>query len=171
MAYQPVLDAYEKSNPGAVKMVVKDWPWNTDCNAGAGRTIPGHEGSCDASVAVRLARDRGKGEEMVDWLFANQSHLNDLGISGKGKEASKQIRDHARTLGITDFDRDYALKMGEIRRDIADGTALHVTGTPTFIINGVRTPGDQNLPPEYFDLALKIELKKAGVNPEGVNKR
>src|SRR6185295_17456137 len=66
MGYEPVLEAYEKSDPGAVKMVVKDWPWNTACNSSAGRTIPGHEGSCDASVAVRLARDRGKADEMID---------------------------------------------------------------------------------------------------------
>ena len=116
----------------------------------------------EAPTPLLAAVYRGKADEMIDWLFANQSRLNELGTSQKGKEASQAIRDHAKTLGITDFDRDYAIKIGEIRRDVADGTALHITGTPTFIINGVRLPGDQNLPPEYFDLAIKLELKKAG---------
>ena len=70
--YKPVLEKFAKSHPGAVKYVVKDWPWNSACNFNASRTIPGHEASCDAAVAARMARDRGKFEVMTDWLFANQ---------------------------------------------------------------------------------------------------
>ena len=65
--YKPVLDKFEQSHPGAVKFVVKDWPWNAKCNfnTGAGRCITG---ACEAAAAVRMARDRGKAkdDEMED---------------------------------------------------------------------------------------------------------
>jgi protein-disulfide isomerase len=163
LAYQPVLDKYQKSDPGAVKVVLKDWPWNTDCNFKAGRTLPGHEGACSAAVAVRLARDHGKGDAMIDWIFSNQERLDQLGVSGAGAQASQMIRDQVATqLGIKDFDHEAGPKTVDIRRDVADGSALNVTSTPTFFINGVRIPDGQTLAPEYFDLAIQIELKKAG---------
>jgi uncharacterized membrane protein/protein-disulfide isomerase len=146
--YKPVLDKFAASHPGAVKYVVKDWPWDTKCNFNAGRTIPGHEAACDSAAAARMARDRGKYEEMAAWLYANQ---------GATPEA---VRENAqRMLGITDFDREYALKLPEIRSDIADGGVLQVQGTPTYFINGVRVP---NMQAPYFELAITLELEKAG---------
>ena len=32
MAYKPILAKYEACNPGAVRLVLKDFPLNTDCN-------------------------------------------------------------------------------------------------------------------------------------------
>jgi protein-disulfide isomerase len=162
LAYQPVFDQYEKTQPGAVKVVIKDWPWNATCNFSA-QSIPGHEASCDAAVAVRLARDRGKGEAMVSWLFANQERLDEQGRTGAGAQASHDIRAKvAELLGVKDLDRDYAAKLIDIRRDVADGAALRVVSTPTFFVNGVRIPDGQLLPPQYLDMAIKIELQKSG---------
>jgi protein-disulfide isomerase len=51
----------------------------------------------------------------------------------------------------------------DIRRDIADGGVLSIGSTPTLFINGVRVPSENGLmPPEYFELAINIELAKAG---------
>jgi len=82
LSYKPVLDQYEKTHPGAVKVIVKDWMWNKDCNFTLSATGPGHEAACDAAVAVRLARDRGKEREMADWIFANQETFFSQGRSG-----------------------------------------------------------------------------------------
>jgi hypothetical protein len=40
--YKPVLEKFERTDPGAVKMVLKDWPWNAKCNftLGAGAGAP-----------------------------------------------------------------------------------------------------------------------------------
>jgi protein-disulfide isomerase len=146
--YRPVLDKFAASHPGAVKYVVKDWPWDTKCNFNASRTIPGHEAACDAAAAARMARERGKYDEMAAWLYANQ---------GARPEAVREAA--GRLLGVTDFDREYALKLPEIRSDIADGGVLRIDGTPTYFINGVRVPGMQ---PQYFELAITLELEKAG---------
>lgn len=147
--YKPVLDKFAASNPGAVKYVVKDWPWDTKCNFNAGRTIPGHEAACDAAAAARMARDRGRYDEMASWLYANQ---------GARPEAVRAAA--SRILGVTDFDREYALKLPEIRTDIADGGVLRVQATPTYFVNGVRLPG--SMAPQYFELAINLELEKAG---------
>lgn len=160
--YQPIFDKLQKESPGAVKYVIKDWPWNSECNFNVSQTIHGHEGTCAAAAAVRLARDRGKGDEMSAWLFDNQQHLVELGIQG-GTGAAEAIQKHAQeTLGITNWAAEYAKKLPDIRRDVADGGALKVQSTPTFFVNGVRAAdGNGNiLPPEDFELALKLEIAK-----------
>jgi uncharacterized membrane protein len=168
--YDPVIAKYEREQPGAVKYVYKDLPWNMQCNATIRQTLRGHEGACDAAVAVRLARDAGEESAMVDWLFANQQLLAQQGMAGGGA-ASRSIR--AKTeelLGVTDFDGELAARMPEIQRDVAEAVELQVASTPTYFVNGVRTtsvrtqtdPGGQNPPPEYIDLAIKIELAASG---------
>jgi uncharacterized membrane protein/protein-disulfide isomerase len=147
--YKPVLQKFAASQPGAVKYVIKDWPWDTKCNFNASRTIPGHEAACEAAAAARMARDRGKYDEMAAWLYANQ---------GARPEAVRAAA--AKMLGVTDFDREYALKLPEIRTDIADGGVLRVQATPTYFVNGVRLPG--GMVPQYFELAIALELEKAG---------
>ena len=53
------------SNPGAVKVVLKDYPLNSECNANMTTML--HPAACDAAVAVRLARaaQRGRGARGV----------------------------------------------------------------------------------------------------------
>jgi protein-disulfide isomerase/uncharacterized membrane protein len=146
--YQPVLEKFEQSNPGAVKYVLKDWPWNTKCNNNA-QTL--HPAACEAAVAVRIARDQGKAKEheMEAWLFARQQPA---ATPEEVKAAAQKI------LGISDFDQQYQQKLPDIRRDVADGVALGISGTPTYFINGVRLP---SMPPAYFELAIQLELNKA----------
>jgi uncharacterized membrane protein/protein-disulfide isomerase len=145
--YKPILEKFEKSNPGAVKYVLKDWPWNASCNFNTTGTIRGHEASCVAAAAARMAKDRGKYDEMAQWLYSHQDVSPDA-----VKTAAQTI------LGVTDFDHEYALKLPDIRRDIADGGVLHIEGTPTYFINGVRL--DSMIHPQFFELAIQLELKK-----------
>lgn len=145
--YRPVLDKLAKSHPGAVKYVIKDFPWNRECNFNSNGTIPGHEAACDAAVAARVAKEKGKYDEMVDWIYANQ------GTTKANLRAAAQ-----RILGPFDFDKEVGLKLPDIRRDVADGGALNVRGTPTYFVNGVQLPA---MRPEYFELALLLEIERA----------
>jgi uncharacterized membrane protein/protein-disulfide isomerase len=147
MIYKPIVQKYAKSHPGLVRYILKDWPWNTKCNFNAGNTIPGHEAACDAAVAARIAREKGKYDEMATWLYANQ------GVSSEAVRAEVRKR-----FGITDFDREYALKLPGIRSDVADGGVLGISATPTYFLNGVRLPNGMR--PEYIELAINIELKR-----------
>ncbi len=146
--YKPVLAKFQQSNPGAVKYVLKDWPWHSKCNFNT--TTQMHGGACEAAAAVRMARERGKAkeDEMENWLWANQAALSPVTV----KAAAERI------LGTKDFEGDYAKKVADIRRDIADGGALRIQSTPTLFINGVRI--EALMPPQYFELAIQIELGK-----------
>jgi hypothetical protein len=142
--YKPVLAKYAKSHPGAVKVVMKDWPWNQRCNFMINDER--HPGACEAAAAARMARDRGKHDEMEEWLYTNQS------------ATPQQIADMAKKMLGADFAKEYAVKLPDIKRDIADGGAVKLNGTPLLFINGVRVSGI--LPGELFDLALGLELNK-----------
>jgi uncharacterized membrane protein/protein-disulfide isomerase len=162
-AYEPVLTEYERTHPGAVKVVIKDFPWSTECNYTAQETIPGHESACFAAAAVRMARDRGKEQAMIDWLFNNQQQLVEQNLAG-GAGSKPTIKAKAmEMLGVTDFDREYQAKLVEIKKDVSDGAALQVDSTPSFFINGVRATGQRgggNLAPAVLALALKLELAR-----------
>ncbi len=149
--YKPVLERIEKTNPGAVKVVFKDWPWNPKCNFNLAPGVPPeHPAACEGAAAVRMARERGKAKEveMQEWLYANQP-----------TQAPATVRAAAeRILGIQTFDAEYARKLPDIRKDATDGAALHIDSTPTFFINGVRIGA---IPAAYFELAIQLELKKA----------
>jgi uncharacterized membrane protein/protein-disulfide isomerase len=149
--YTPVIKKVNQARPGAVKYVMKDWAWSTSCNPFIKQTFPGHEAACVAAAAARVARERGKYDEMASWLFSNQ---------GVSPEAVKSQA--SKMLGLQDFDRDAAVYMGAIKQDMADGAALNIHGTPTYFINGVRLPAESMLAPEYFELAINLEIKRAG---------
>jgi uncharacterized membrane protein/protein-disulfide isomerase len=148
MTYKPVLQKFESAHPGAVKYVMKDWPWNKACNFAIASTIPGHEAACDAAVAARVARERGKYDEMAAWLFGNQQTRPET-----LRAAAASI------LGPFDFDKEYAAKLPDIRRDIADGGVLGIESTPTYYINGVKLPSG-TMPIPYFELILDLEFNR-----------
>jgi len=148
MDYKPVLAKWEGSNPGMVKFMTKDYPLDPECNANA----PGgqHFAACEAAAAVRLAREKGRGEAMEEWLFANQPSMTPA-----------MVRQGVREVGrVTDFDAKYQSMLELVKGDIALGKQLGVHATPTFFVNGVRIPG---LRAEFFDAAIRYELKQAGV--------
>jgi uncharacterized membrane protein/protein-disulfide isomerase len=148
LQYQPILARCDADHPGAVKMVLKDYPLNRDCNDGLAQTL--HPSACDAAVAVRLARTHDRGDAMESWFFTHQPEMT-----------PPAVRQAARDIGqVTDFDAQYASTIALVKNDIALGRTLALRGTPTFFINGVRI--DSVLAPQYFDEAIAYELQHAG---------
>jgi len=151
MEYKSVLARYEARYPGAIRLVLKDFPLETECNPGIARDV--HQAACEAAAASRAARAKGRGEAMDDWLYANYQQLTPAAVRRAVVEVG----------GVTDFDAQYKSLISEIKTDIAVATGLAVRVTPTFFINGVKLEGA--LPVQYFELALQLELKKAGKTP------
>ena len=144
--YKPILAKYQTQAPGKVKFVTKDYPIDPECN----KNTPGgtHMASCEAAAAVRMARDKGKGEALEDWLFANQQTLS-----------AQVVRDAVRNIGgVADFDARYQRTLEQVKADIALGTLLGVRATPTFFINGVKIDG--GIQPQFLDAIIAAELKK-----------
>jgi uncharacterized membrane protein/protein-disulfide isomerase len=143
-SYKPILAKYEAQEPGAVRMVLRDYPLHSDCNPNSSAL---HPAACHAAVAARLAREHNRGQEMEDWLYTNQA--------GMTPESVKQA---ARDVGqVPDFDAKYAATLELVKADVALGTQLDIRSTPTFFINGVKVEGEWAT--EYFDQAIAYELQ------------
>ncbi len=145
MDYKPVFAKWAKQQPGKVRYVTRDYPLERQCNGFVAQDL--HPAACEAAVAVRLAREKGKAEAMEEWIFANQPSLTPASV----KAAVQTV------AGVTDFDARFDKTLELVKADIAQGSSLQVQGTPTFFMNGLRLPG---LRAEYFDAAIAWELRR-----------
>jgi len=141
--YKPVLARLQKAHPGRIAYITKDFPLDPECNSLGG----GHLAACEAAAAVRLAREKGRADQMEDWLFANQTTLTPENV----KQAASTV------AGVADFDARYAKTLDLVRADVAQGVQLGVRGTPTFFMNGIKLP---NLRGEFFEAAVEWELRR-----------
>jgi uncharacterized membrane protein/predicted DsbA family dithiol-disulfide isomerase len=149
VALKPVIDKYNKQQPNTVRLVMKDFPLDSKCNANVQNGGP-HPSACDAAVAVRLAKAKGKDDVLENWFFSDQQE----------NMTPDNVRKWAHDIGlVTDFDAKYASTIEAVKSDIAFGHTLQVNATPTMFINGVKIPGV--LRTEYYDQAIALELKRA----------
>lgn len=143
-AYKPVFQRHSAD----VRFVVKHYPLEPECNAGA--PAGPHRAACEAAAAVIMARAKGTAEKMEDWLF---SHM------GPPILTPDQVKQAARDVaGIQDFDAQYPDVLKQVRADADLGNQLKVNSTPTFYINGRHLP--EVLAAQYFEALLEIELKR-----------
>ena len=141
--YKPILAKLQQKYPGKIAFETKDFPLDPECNAKGG----GHQSACEAAVAVRLAREKGKAEALEDWLFENQQVMT-----------PEKVREGLQTVaGVTNFTERYPATLELVKGDINQGIQLGVGGTPTFFMNGMRLP---NLRGEFFEAAVEWELKR-----------
>ena len=143
--HKPVLAKWAKQAPGKVKFITKDFPLEKQCNQSFPQDM--HLGACEAAVAVRLAREKGKAEAMEEWLYSNQAAMNPDSV----KKAAASIG------GVTDFDARFAGTLELVKADVAQGVQLKINGTPSFFMNGMPLPG---LRGEFFDAAIAWELRR-----------
>jgi protein-disulfide isomerase len=150
MSYLPIVDAINREKPGSIRVVTRDYPLNMRCNPNV--PIEMHPAACEAAVAVRLAREKNKEKDMIDWLFAHQPTLTPAIVRQGAKDVA----------GVADLAARYPAVIKEIAADADLGRRLEVGGTPTVFVNGVlaRTPDDGLFPPQMFEMALRAELKK-----------
>ncbi len=147
LQYKPIFAKYEAEHPGAVRVVYKDFPLNRDCNDAVVQTL--HPAACDAAVAVRLAAEQNRHDQMEEWLYTHQP-----------AQTPPSVRQAAHDVGnVSDFDAKYPSVVQAVKSDAALGKQLGVKSTPTFFINGVKIEG--GLPPQYFDQAIAYELQHA----------
>ena len=157
IAYKPTFDALGAK----IKYVEKDYPLNSECNAHVTHTIPGHEASCVAAAAMRLARaNGGNADGLGKWLFDNQD-------SSPAAVAMAAFN----VGGVQNLSRMYATMLPAIKVDTDEGGALNLTGTPGYFVNGTLVMGfvdakldpSKLLLPDLFDAAVQHEIKKAGI--------
>ena len=136
---QEVLEAY----PQRVRFVYRDFP------------IEKHPRASQMAQAANCAREQNRYWGMYDLLFDNIRDTEDSDLKG-----------HARSLGLdmTAFETCYnsGRHAEEVAKDVADGKAAGVSGTPAFFINGRMISGAQ--PFEAFEAIIDDELERAGIS-------
>jgi uncharacterized membrane protein len=145
--YKPILAKFDAERPGQVKMVLKDYPLNPQCNDNIPQMV--HPSACDAAVAVRLAAQHGKAEALEDYLYTHQPDMTPQAV----RQAAHDIG------GINDWDAKYGPTLALVKGETGLGRQLGVKSTPTFFINGVKIEG--MFPPQYFQQAIEYELAHA----------
>lgn len=133
-----MLGQVEQEFKGKVRVVHKDFP------------LPSHAGAVPAAEAARCAGAQGVFWEYHDLLYLSVPDFSRADL----------IR-YAGRLGL---DRDVfttcidtRARRKEVEADVAEGRALGVRGTPTFLVNGALLVGAQ--PIEAFREAVRGALK------------
>ena len=144
-----IMDEY--INKGTVKLVFRDFPIQSI-----------HPNAVPASVAAECANEQGKFKEMHDILFEKQNEWDN-------QEMNKAIilfNQYASEMQLEQEKFDSCLKNGkyieEIKKDLEDGRAYGVSGTPEFFIGNdqigfIELKGAQ--PFESFKKVIEIQLK------------
>ena len=125
--------------------------------------IPAHDKSYEASLAASAAGMQNKFWDMQNMLFSNQK-------AWTADPTYKQIwKGYAQKIGLdmTKWETDM-VGMGaknRVEADIARGTAIGISSTPTLFINGVSVPySDMRV--ESLKALIDAELQKStGQNP------
>ncbi len=118
----PQIDSVLKAYPKQVKLIFKEYPLET------------HSQAALAAAAAVAAQKQGKFWQMHDALFANRDNLSKQTISTLARQIG---------LDMPRFESDWnSTEVHEtVVRDIQDGDAAGVQGTPTLFINGQRYNG------------------------------
>lgn len=146
-AFSSIEENYIKT--GKVKLVYRDFP------------LDFHPQAAPAALAAECADDQGKFKEMHDELFVTQQEW-----AGK-PEAVTMFKGYAKKLGLKSGEFDSCLDSKkydlEIRKDLIDGAAVGVSGTPGFFVNGKQLSGAMP-----YDLVFKpvLDAALAGKNWE-----
>ena len=139
--YQQTLPSLEEEyiKTGKVKLVYRDFP------------LSFHPQAEPAAIAANCAGEQGKYFEYHDKIFISG------GAAGKSSADYKKWAQEL-SLDVAEWEactKDPAQRQ-EIQKDMADGAAVGVQGTPGFIINGKLVSGAQ--PFSIFKQVIDAEL-------------
>src|SRR5262249_38104242 len=116
---QKTLDQVLKAFPKDVQIIYKQYPLNI------------HQYARQAAAAALFAQGQGKFWELHDKMFQGFTQIND-----------ENLRKWAAEIGLNLAEYDKAMQSGRfepiIQKDVADGAAAKVLGTPTLFVNGKR---------------------------------
>lgn len=136
----------EYIDTGKIKFVYRDYP------------LDFHPGAKPAAEGAECARDQGKFWELHDKIFQEQDKQGQGTIQFTKTDVVRWAGQIG--LNMSQFNRclDSGKYKAEVEKDVADGTAAGVSGTPTTFINGRSLVGAQ--PYSSFKSIIDEELSK-----------
>lgn len=133
---------------GKARLVYRDFP------------LSFHPGAMPAAEGSECAREQSKFWEMHDVIFDEQEKQG----SGTVQFTADDVKKWAAKIGLNTSKFNQCLDLGkykqEVEKDIADGSAAGVSGTPAVFVNGRLMVGAQ--PFAAFKAVIDEELLKAG---------
>ncbi len=138
-ATHPILKKVLAEYGNKVRFVVRDYPLTVL-----------HKDAYRAALAANAAAAQGKFFEYTELLYANQSALDDDSLKKYAAEIG---------LNLPQFELDFKSEKiaAEVKRDMDEGKALGITGTPTIFVNGVKV---RDMSADGFREAIEFALKK-----------
>ncbi|MCG5212961.1 thioredoxin domain-containing protein [Streptosporangium sp. KLBMP 9127] len=140
----PAVEQLRKEYAGKVTFVVRYFP------------IASHFNAERAARAVEAAAGQGKFEAMYQRMYQTQTQWGE-----KQVPADDLFRKFAEEMGldVAAWDKAYddPATLARIKKDLADGQALGVQGTPTFFLNGKKIE-----PQSAEDFKVAIDAALAG---------
>lgn len=101
--------------------------------------LPFHEHAFLAAEATLAAQAQGKFWEMHDAIFANSAELDRNSLIRRAERIGLDVQEFTRALDERRF-------KPQVERQLAEGDAIGVEGTPMFYFNGRRYNGPRSLP-------------------------
>jgi protein-disulfide isomerase len=151
--YHVLHDVLEKYQ-GSYLFIFKNYPLDRSCNKEMQRDL--HQYACTAALFSRCAGEQGKFWESMDLLFSKDPEKRELSLLSLTERASQELSlDEEGIVECMESQR-YAPK---IKRDIADGVAADLKGTPSLWVNGrfVEEPSARNLEKIFQAVLEKAE--------------
>jgi protein-disulfide isomerase len=135
---EPLLQQVLEKYPKDVKIVVKNFP------------LAMHSFARKAATAALSAKRQGKFWEFHEKLYENMKFLSDKKFLDIAEELNLNTDTFSKDMNDPELQKI-------ISKDIQNGTAAGVRGTPTIFINGKRLT---NRSLEGFQQMIDAELKK-----------
>lgn len=135
-----IVEEVVKAYPDKIRLIYRDYP------------LQFHPQAVPAAEAARCAGDQGKYWEYNNHLMANEGTLMDDDLKKRAADLGLDTAKFATCLEGTTHEP-------AIQTDFAEGSALGVTGTPTFFINGRMMVGAK--PIEEFKAMIDEEIERA----------
>lgn len=139
----------EYIDTGKARLVYRDFPLTQI-----------HSGATPAAEGAECAREQSKFWEMHDAIFEEQEKQG----SGTVQFTADDVKKWAAKIGLNASKFNQCLDSGkykaEVNKDLSDGTAAGVQGTPAVFVNGRLIVGAQ--PFAAFKAVIDEELKKLG---------
>ncbi|MEJ7634843.1 thioredoxin domain-containing protein [Aeromicrobium sp.] len=143
-AAYPFIEQLRARYAGEVTFVVRYFP------------IQSHRNADNAAYAVESAARQGKFEDMYKQMFETQLEWGE-----RQDSQAKLFRSYAKDLGLdmSTYDQDVTSPAvaARVKRDVEDGMALGVSGTPTFFLDGKKLVAGST---EEFTLAIDRALAR-----------
>ncbi len=125
-----VLERLVREYPGQVRLVLKHVPLDASCNPWANP----HPGACKAAAAALCAARQGRYWEMHDWLFLEQSEIDDKTVDAKIDELGAKAGVDGKALDACIAEPAI---LEQVRREVREGIAeIRIESTPAIFVNG-----------------------------------